>query len=105
MSQEHIKLNATTTKKVDEILKNARRDFGMLMVKNFFIGAAFVIPIILLSAALSLLNTAFPMISVVMTALFVQHRYTIPKSRKIGEFYAKQVKEAIEEGRNHPEEG
>lgn len=97
MLPEPIKLSTESTKKIDQVLRSARRDLGMILVKGFLMAAGSVIPIVIMSSIFGLIQTSFPMLMGFVTALMIQFSYVNPRSREVGERYAKEIKEIIEE--------
>lgn len=92
--------------KLEKLLKDMRKELGMVMVKSFLMSAASVLPIVLISAMMGLLLTAFPILAGFATGMLIQIRYVMPRSKKIGEGYAKQIKEVLkEERRRQAQEG
>lgn len=104
MSQEVTKLSAESTKRVHEILRNARKELGMLMLKTYAIGAGAAMFLGSVTLAFKLFETPFPTFAGLGTALLIYYRYAMPRSRGIGEKYAKQVKEVLEEERKRQSE-
>ena len=96
-TEKPIKLNPEIIKKVDLILRTARKDLGMIVLKSFLMSAGAVIPIVLISAMSGLLLTSFPMVAGFITAILIQVKYVSPKSKEVGDRYAKEIKDLIEE--------
>lgn len=100
MKPEPIKLSPETTKKVYEILRNARKDLGMILVRSFLMAASAVIPITLISVISGLITTPFPLVAGFMTAILIHVRYVSPRTKEVGDAYAKELKDLIEKERS-----
>jgi len=101
---EIIRLSAESTKKFDALMRSAKRELGMVLVKSFLMALGAIVPITLLSVMFGLITTSFPMLAGFLTAILIQLQYVNPSARSIGERYAKAVKEVIEEERRRQAE-
>lgn len=104
MLPEPIKLSPESTKKIDELLRKARYDLGILMIKSFLLGVASVPPVVIVAAYAGLLQTSFPMLAGFMSAILIQVQFVHPRSKKIGGDCAEKIKAILEEERNKTKE-
>lgn len=104
MLPEPIVLTKDNAKKIDTIIRKAQKELSMVMLKSLGISVAMVLPILICSAILGMLLTPLPMIMGFVTAIMISVKYVGPRSKSIGEVYAKEIKEVIEDQRRNKTE-
>lgn len=99
------KMSVSSIRKIEQIIKKAEKEMGIVLLKSWLMSVASIVPIVAISVAADLAQTAFPMVMGLMTVVLISVRYVKPASREIGEKYEKEVKAILEEERKRQAEG